>query len=349
LVSANVSEQERGIPSNDVLHTQSLLEGMRTEAGLGKLLGACAVMQDLFGRVERVAPTSVGVLITGESGTGKELVAETIHSLSGRHNEPFIAVNCGAIPATLVEAELFGYERGSFTGAIRSQAGYFERAGRGTLFLDEAAEMPLDMQVKFLRALESRSVCRVGGDREIPLHARVIAATNRPLNEAVSRNHLRADLLYRLAVFHIETPPLRQRGADIDLLARHFLDRLNRADGTRKRLSYDSLAYLHEHAWPGNVRELYNTIQRAFILADAELDLRSATTYGPRVHGAVAADETVTFRPGMSLCEVERVVIMETLKRCAGNKTRTAAVLGISLKTLYNRLNEYRALESWDG
>jgi two-component system, NtrC family, response regulator HydG len=348
-VSANVSEQERGILSNEVLHTQPLLEEMRTEAGLGKLLGACAEMQDLFGRVERVAPTNVGVLITGESGTGKELVAETIHSLSGRHNEPFIAVNCGAIPATLVEAELFGYERGSFTGAIRSQAGYFERAGRGTLFLDEAAEMPLEMQVKFLRALESRSVCRVGGDREIPLHARVIAATNRSLVEAVSRNHLRADLLYRLAVFHIEMPPLRQRGADVDLLARHFLQRLNEADGTRKRMSHDSLAYLHEHGWPGNVRELYNTIQRAFILSDTELDLRSATTYGPRVHGAAAADEAVTFQPGMSLCAVERVVIMETLKRCGGNKTRTAAVLGISLKTLYNRLNEYRALDSWDG
>lgn len=314
--------------------------------GLGKLIGACPRMRDLFGRIERVAPTAVSVLITGDSGTGKELVAETIHTLSGRCDEPFIAVNCGAIPATLVEAELFGFERGSFTGAIRSQAGYFERAGRGTLFLDEAAEMPLDMQVKLLRALESRSICRVGGDREIPLHARVIAATNRPLSEAVSHNHLRADLLYRLAVFHIETPPLCQRGEDIDMLARHFLERLNQAEDTRKRLSYDSIVYLHEHTWPGNVRELYNTIQRAFILADMELDLRSATTYGPRVHEAPREEEPVTFRPGMSLSEVERIVITETLKRCAGNKTRTAAVLGISLKTLYNRLNEYRALES---
>jgi DNA-binding NtrC family response regulator len=343
-VSATIAERERW-SEQSALHAGAFLEAARHEHGLGKLLGACRAMQDLFERITKVAPTSVSVLLTGESGTGKELVAETIHGLSGRGNEPFIAVNCGAIPATLVEAELFGYERGSFTGAIRSQAGYFERAGRGTLFLDEAAEMPLDMQVKLLRALESRSICRVGGDRDIPLHARVIAATNRSLSEAVARNHLRTDLLYRLAVFHIETPPLRQRGADVDLLAQHFLERLNQADDTYKRLSYDSIAYLHEHSWPGNVRELYNTIQRAFILADTELDLRSATTYGPRVHGNAASSDAVTFRPGMSLSEVERVVITETLKRCAGNKTRTAAVLGISLKTLYNRLNEYRALE----
>ena len=162
---------------------------LETAPGLGKLIGASACMQELFGRIERVAPTNVSVLITGESGTGKELVAETLHALSGRCGDPFIAVNCGAIPATLVEAELFGYERGSFTGAIRSQAGYFERAGHGTLFLDEAAEMPLDMQVKLLRALESRAICRVGGDREIPLHARVIAATNRSLSDAVTNNH----------------------------------------------------------------------------------------------------------------------------------------------------------------
>jgi DNA-binding NtrC family response regulator len=302
-------------------------------------------MLELFSRIKRVAPTSVGVLLTGESGTGKELVAETIHELSGRRSEPFIAVNCGAIPATLVEAELFGHERGSFTGAIRSQAGYFERAGQGTLFLDEAAEMPLDMQVKLLRALESRSICRVGGDREIPLRARVIAATNRSLSEAVSNNHLRADLLYRLAVFHMDLPALRHRGDDVTLLARHFLERLNRSEGTHKYLSADSLAYVREHDWPGNVRELYNTVQRAFILADDQLELRSVAIYGPGALTAAPADAGLAFKPGMSLSEVERMVIFETLKCFEGNKTRTAAVLGISLKTLYNRLNEYRALE----
>jgi transcriptional regulator with PAS, ATPase and Fis domain len=346
-VSADALRDSRRARWNDrrpAIHSAALLS-VPPPPGLGKLLGTCEAMRDLFGRIERVAPTNVSVLLTGESGTGKELVAQTIHSLSGRCDEPFVAVNCGAIPATLVEAELFGYERGSFTGAVRSQAGYFERAGHGTLFLDEAAEMPLDMQVKLLRALESRSICRVGGDHEIPLHARVIAATNRSLNDAVSNNHLRADLLYRLAVFHVALPALRQRGEDIGLLARSFLERLNRADGTSKRFSSDSLFYLRDHTWPGNVRELYNTVQRAFILSDDELDLRSAAVYGPCVDASPQTDGAVAFKPGMSLSEVERIVITETLKRYSGNKTRTAAVLGISLKTLYNRLNEYRALE----
>lgn len=303
-------------------------------------------MTELFQRLRRVAPTGVSVLLTGESGTGKELAAETIHSLSAGRDEPFVAVNCGAIPATLVEAELFGYERGSFTGAVRSQAGYFERAGRGTLFLDEAGEMPLDMQVKLLRALESRRFYRVGGDRDIPLQARVVAATNRPLADALAENKFRADLLYRLAVFHLHIPPLRRRGDDVYLLARSFLDRLNEAEGARKEFSVDSWRYLREHGWPGNVRELYNTVQRAFILADDEIDLRGASEYGADVAEAtLGADSDVTFREGMSLSDIERVVIKETLKRCSGNKTRTAAVLGISVKTLYTRLNEYQALD----
>jgi two-component system, NtrC family, response regulator HydG len=314
-------------------------------AGLGKIVGACESMQALFAHIERIAPTAASVLVTGESGTGKELVAETLHLLSGRHAEPFIAVNCGAIPATLVEAELFGHERGSFTGAIRSQAGYFERAGGGTLFLDEAAEMPPDTQVKLLRALESRRICRVGGEREINVHARVIAATNRSVSEAVSAKHLRVDLLYRLAVFHIELPPLRHRGHDVELLADHFLARMNAStDAPRKRFSRDSKLYLREHSWPGNVRELFNTVQRAFILADDEVDLRGTADYGPSVHELGSSEHGVTFRAGMSLSQVERLVILETLKSCDGNKTRTAAILGISLKTLYNRLSEYRAL-----
>lgn len=224
--------------------------------GLGALIGAHPSMRDLFARIERVAPTSVSVLLTGESGTGKELAAQTIHELSGRRTEPFVAVNCGAIPATLVEAELFGYERGSFTGAVRSQAGYFERAGRGTLFLDEAAEMPLEMQVKLLRALESRTVRRVGGDRDIPMQARVVAATNRSLSDAVSNNHLRTDLLYRLAVFQIDLPSLRERGEDVRLLGEHFLDQMNQAEQTTKFFSQDSLIYLHTHVARQRARAL---------------------------------------------------------------------------------------------
>ena len=316
--------------------------------GFGKIIGAAPIMQELFSRLVRIAPTDVSVLITGESGTGKELVAETLHSLSSRAEAPFIAVNCGAIPASLVEAELFGYERGSFTGAVRSQAGYFERAGGGTLFLDETAEMPLDMQVKLLRALESRRITRLGGDHEIPLRARVIAATNVSLHDAVAQNKLRPDLVYRLAVFHLEIPALRKRGNDAQLLARYFLARLNHAAHSHKVISVDSLEYLRTYSWPGNVRELYNTIQRAFILSDHELDLRSGAEYGPCIEAGAqdAPSPGVSFKPGMSLAEIERVVIHETLNSCSGNKTRTAAILGISLKTLYNRLNAYRELQS---
>ncbi len=336
----DVGERHVGHPSSESIDTET--------HGLGKALGDSLIMRELFARLRRVAPTGVNILITGESGTGKELIAETIHSMSGRAAQPFVAVNCGAIPATLVEAELFGYERGSFTGAVRSQAGYFERAAQGTIFLDEAAEMPLEMQVKLLRALESRHIVRVGGERDIALHSRVIAATNVSPQHAVACNKLRTDLLYRLAVFHIELPALRDRGEDIELLARYFLTRLNRGALTQKRLSGDSLQYLREYSWPGNVRELYNTVQRAFILCDDELDLRSGAAYGPclETQPADRAEAGVRFKPGMSLAEVERAVIHATLESCAGNKTRTAAILGISLKTLYNRLNAYSALSS---
>lgn len=302
-------------------------------------------MQELFSHIERIAPTSINVMLTGESGTGKELVAETIHALSGRADEPFIAVNCGAIPATLVEAELFGHERGSFTGAIRTQTGCFERAGSGTLFLDEAAEMPLDMQVKLLRALESRTIRRVGGDRDIPIAARVISATNRTPTRAVAENRLRSDLLYRLAVVHLEMPALRHRGDDVFLLAHHFLGALNQSEGADKAFSGDSLEYLSSHRWPGNVRELCNAVQRAFILGDGEIDLRSTAPYGPQIEAPAPAESPLMIRAGMSLSEIERIAITETLKECSGNKSRTAVLLGISLKTLYNRLNEYRGLE----
>jgi transcriptional regulator with PAS, ATPase and Fis domain len=317
---------------------------MTPSMGLGRIVGTSSVMRELFARIVRIAASDASVLITGESGTGKELVAQTLHDLSGRGDAPFVAVNCGAISATLVEAELFGFERGSFTGAVRSQAGYFERAGSGSIFLDEAAEMPLDMQVKLLRALENRRVTRVGGEREIQLNARVIAATNRSVADAVVGNRLREDLLYRLAVFHVELPPLRQRGADVDLLAGCFLDKLNCKARVRRRFSTDSMLYLREYTWPGNVRELHNTIQRAFILADEELDLRQAASFGPRIEQPPATNEAITLRPGMALSEIERIVIKETLSSCSGNKTRTAAILGISVKTLYNRLNEYREL-----
>lgn len=311
--------------------------------GFGALIGRSAAMQHLFEQIRRVAPTKASVLIVGESGTGKELVARELHDRSPRAEQPFVAVNCGAIPANLIEAELFGYERGSFTGAVRSHAGYFERAAGGTLFLDEITEMPLEMQVKLLRVLESGHMVRVGGDREIAVECRVIAATNRDPNRAVTEGRMRSDLLYRIAVFPLYIPLLREREDDPELLARHFLAQLNVEERADKRLSSDSLVCLRQHSWPGNVRELRNAVQRAFILADEELQLRQVVTK-PMVVSLMSDARALRIPVGTALAEAERWMIIATLKECGGNKTRAAALLGVSLKTLYNRLNEYRAL-----
>jgi DNA-binding NtrC family response regulator len=289
--------------------------------------------------IERVAPTDASVLIVGESGSGKELVASTIHRSSGRRG-PFIAVNCGAIPASLVEAELFGYEKGAFTGAVRTHRGYFERAAGGTLFLDEITEMSPDAQVRLLRVLETGKFWRVGGDSEIRADARVIAATNSELAEAVAQGRLREDLMYRLAVFPLHLPPLRSRGADIELLARHFLEQLNEEAGTRKTLSQRSLELLRIHRWPGNVRELKNCVHRAFILSDDEVEIQRMLPGAPV---EPAEPGRLSFAIGTPLSAMEKRTILATLAHCQGNKRRAAQVLGVSLKTLYNRLNEYAA------
>src|SRR5580692_2213941 len=230
------------------------------------LLGNSVAMQEVFRLIERVGPTEASVLLTGESGSGKELAAQMIHECSARRGKPFIAINCGAIPAGLIEAELFGYEKGSFTGAVRGHAGVFERADGGTLLLDEITEMPLDMQTRLLRVIETRKFYRVGASLELSTDVRVIAASNRCPLQAVQSGQLREDLLYRLAVFPIELPPLRSRGNDADLLAEHFLAELNAQAGTQKRFSALSRITLRQHGWPGNVRELKNCIERAFIL-----------------------------------------------------------------------------------
>src|SRR5277367_2411198 len=240
---------------------------------LGSLLGASAAMQEVFRLVERVGPTEASVLLTGESGSGKELAARSIHECSPRRGGPFIAINCGAIPAGLIEAELFGFEKGSFTGAVRAHAGVFERAQGGTLLLDEVTEMPLDMQTRLLRVLETRKFYRVGANLELSTDVRVIASTNRCPLQAVQSGQLREDLLYRLAVFPIDMPPLRKRGNDMDLLAESFLADLNAQSGTQKRFSALARMTLKQHSWPGNVRELKNCIERAFILGDQTLEL----------------------------------------------------------------------------
>jgi DNA-binding NtrC family response regulator len=315
-------------------------EEARKIGRFGRLIGSSAAMQEVYDLIARVAPTDASVLLTGESGTGKELVAETLHELSRRSKGPFIAVNCGAISPTLIESELFGHERGSFTGASRTHKGHFERARGGTLFLDEVTEMPVELQVKLLRVLETRRLDRVGGEQQVSIDVRVIAATNRCPDEAVAEGKLRKDLLYRLNVFPLPLPPLRTRGNDIDLLANHFLRMLNKAEGTHKRFTREALNQLRSYHWPGNVRELHNVVQRAFILADEEiirLDCLPAHKYNGAVH-------PLHFAVGVSIAEVERRLIFATLDHCGGEKKKAAQILGVSLKTLYNRLNSYKHL-----
>ena len=312
-------------------------------ARFGVLYGSSAGMEQVYKLIERVAHTEATVLIVGESGSGKELVANSIHRLSARARQAFVAVNCGAIPATLIEAELFGYEKGAFTGAVKTHRGYLERASGGTLFLDEITEMPLEMQVRLLRVLETGRFCRVGGDQEIGATARIIAATNRDPASAVADNRLREDLMYRLAVFPINLPPLRTRGEDVELLARQFLAELNAQAGSHKLFSAGSLELLRTHSWPGNVRELKNCVQRAFILADEEVELKQLVT---PVRSLPSEHNCLRFAIGTSLAAMERKTIFATLEHCSGNKRRAAEVLGVSLKTLYNRLNEYAALST---
>jgi len=311
---------------------------------MGLLLGRSQAMQNIFRLIEKVGPTAASVLIVGESGCGKELVAELIHAHSERAAGPFLAINCGAIPANLIEAELFGHEKGSFTGAIQAHAGVFERASGGTLFLDEVTEMPIEMQTRLLRVLELRRFRRVGGTREQVTDIRVIAATNRCPMEAVQEGKLREDLLYRLAVFPINVPALRDREHDVLLLADRFLADLNRETGLKKRFSPASLATLTQHTWPGNVRELKNSVERAFILADEVLELAPLIAGGPAPaqNGAPQpGSQDLMIRIGSRIADVERVLIEATLSHFHGNKRRTAAVLGCSLKTLYNKLNAY--------
>jgi DNA-binding NtrC family response regulator len=305
------------------------------------LLGDSEAMQEVFRLIERVGPTEASVLLTGESGSGKELAAQSIHDRSARRGGPFLAINCGAIPAGLIEAELFGYEKGSFTGALRAHAGVFERAQGGTLLLDEVTEMPLDMQTRLLRVLETRKYYRVGASVEFSSDVRVIASTNRCPLQAVQNGQLREDLLYRLAVFPIDMPPLRNRGSDVELLAEHFLSELNVQSRTQKRLSAMARMTLKQHTWPGNVRELKNCIERAFILGDQTLEL-APLIQNPAARGDVVPDgERLDIRVGSRIDDMERSLIEATLDYFKGNKRRAADALGCSLKTLYNKLNGY--------
>jgi len=304
--------------------------------------GCSAAARQLAQTIAKVARSDASVLVIGESGTGKELVARAVHLHSRRADRPFVPVNCGAIAPTLAEAEFFGHEKGSFTGAFARNAGYFERADGGTLFLDEVTEMPLDMQVQILRVLETGEYHRVGGSEQIRVDVRVVSATNRNPHEAAAEGIFREDLLYRLAVVPVHVPPLRERREDVECLAGRFVAEFNRANGTSKTLSRQSLERMAAYDWPGNVRELKNTLLRAYILADETIEVELP---GPAARPARRPElqgDCLSFPVGIALMDAQQELIRATLAHHRGDKRRAARTLGISLKTLYNRLGQPR-------
>ena len=331
--------EKRAFPSFEH-HSPDAMSTAKPSHHFGIMVGNSPVMQQLVRQVDKVSATDATVLLVGESGTGKEVVAHAIHQASNRSRQAFVAVNCGAIPAHLIEAALFGHERGSFTGAARQHLGYFEHASGGTLFLDEITEMPLEMQVKLLRVLESGSFLRVGGDEEVKVDVRLIAATNRDLETAVAQGNLREDLMYRLAVFPVSVPPLRERGSDIELLAQHFLSELNAKSHTNKTFSKASLDAIRSYSWPGNVRELENAMERAVILTPGRTIQAAAL---PERVTERRAEPLVTDRPPPTptLDAIERAYIVWVLQNEGGNKARAAEVLGIDPSTLYRKLARY--------
>jgi DNA-binding NtrC family response regulator len=320
---------------------------LRETGVLGSMVGSSKSMREIFTLIEQIAPSNVSVLITGESGTGKELVARTLHDLSPRKQRPFVAVNCAAIPETLIESEIFGHEKGSFTGALERRVGCFELAANGTLLLDELAEMPIGTQAKLLRVLEERKLRRLGAKAEIDVDVRVLAATNRDPELAIEQNSLRSDLFYRLNVFHIHLPPLRSHMEDLPTMAEAMLDEMNKKHGRKvSGLAPSIVDRMMAWSWPGNGRELRNTIERAVILCPdgAPLDAgHLPPAFGRSPVAAHAANDSslVPVRVGTTVDEAERLLILRTLEATGQNKTRAAEILGVSLKTLHNKLKEY--------
>jgi DNA-binding NtrC family response regulator len=325
------------------------------KGAMGELVGTSAQMLEIFALLQQAGPSKACVLITGESGTGKELVARTVHALSPRRQGPFIAINCAALPETLIESELFGHEKGSFTGASERRAGCFEVAQHGTLLLDEIGEMPMQTQAKLLRILEDSRVRRLGGKAEFEVDVRVVAATNKLPEDAVRGGHLREDLYYRLNVFHIHLPPLRERKEDIPLIAESLTGDLNRKHDCRvSDISPEVMEAMSQHQWPGNVRELRNVLERAVILAgEGSIEMRhlpaflqprsAAAKAAPAAAAMAAGDDQVSFPIGTTVEDAEKGLILRTLEHTHNNKTRAAEILGISLKTLHNKLKEYGA------
>ncbi len=371
----------RSISQSERIRKRRLRRSRRFEL----MVGSSQPMQQVYSQIAKAAPTDATILICGQSGTGKELVAQSIHNRSERRDKQFVAINCGAIPESLIESELFGSEKGAFTGADKMRKGVFERAQNGTLFLDEITEMGMDAQTRLLRVLEEQAVRRVGGDKDIKLNVRVIAATNRDPLQAIEDGQLREDLHYRLAVFPLHIPALAERGDDIILLANHFLAEHNKAHGTQKKLTDLGIERLRQYDWPGNVRQLRNMVYRDFIIEEHHLEMTSLLQYindientksttqaqqpttdadaksrnsvpAPKhenVSTQSIANETVVENQssddtpqlnipiGTSLEDASKALILRTLEHCQDNRTQAAHMLGISVKTLYNRLQKY--------
>jgi DNA-binding NtrC family response regulator len=334
---------ERALEKKETMREVQLLRRRVAALAPGTdMIGSGPAMAKVFDLVKKVAPSNASVVISGESGTGKEIVARAVHNLSPRKEKPFVALNCSAIPATLIESELFGYERGAFTGAEQRRLGNFELAHNGTLFLDEIGELPLELQAKFLRVLEERKFRRLGGRSEVEVDVRVICATNRDLKEEIRRGRFREDLYFRLHVFTIVLPPLKDRREDIPLLVHHFIDKFNGETGKHVQgISPGALSILQGYSWPGNIRELRNTVERAMILVDG--DVIGEDHLPPDMPTSRPEAATLRMPLGIPLEKVEKDYILASLQKNGGNKARTAEILGISEKTLYNKLNRYAA------
>jgi DNA-binding NtrC family response regulator len=324
----------------------ALTRQLRQAGKLGTLVGSSGAMQEVMGQVEMAAPSTASVLITGETGSGKEMVARSIHMLSPRAARPFIAINCSAIPESLMESEIFGHERGAFTGAAERRIGCFELAHGGTLLLDEIGEMPAPTQAKLLRVLEDHTVRRLGSKVETPVDVRLLAATNKNPEQAVADGHLRQDLYFRLNVFHIHLPPLREHKEDLPLLIEHLLGEISEKHGTKvSGVAADVLELFRSYPWPGNIRELRNMLERAAIAADRGIIGRQhlPAEFGRTPAITTAGLSGLRFPVGTTVDDAERELILQTLASTGQNKTRAAELLGISLKTLHNKLKEYEA------
>src|SRR2546427_38152 len=332
--------------ARDQQQVAALRRQLREAGRIGELVGAAKPMQEVMRLVEQVAPSSASVLITGETGSGKEILARTLHQLSPRTDRPFVAINCSAIPESLMESEIFGHERGAFTGAAERRIGCFELADGGTLLLDEIGEMPAPTQAKLLRVLEDHKVRRLGSKTETPVDVRVLAATNKDPEQAVAKGILRQDLYFRLNVFHIHLPPLREHKEDLPLMVEHILRDLNQKHSRQVLgIGHEVLDLFHSYTWPGNVRELRNVLERAIIACDRAVIGRAhlPPDFGRAPVATASELSALRFPLGTTVEAAERELILQTLVATHNNKTRAAELLGISLKTLHNKLKEYEA------